>query len=927
VSQREQAESELRKGEARFRSVFEAAHVGIAIVDLDGRATMLNLAYQRMLGLRADEAPTITVFDELTHPDDREADAARYQALLLGPGDHYQQEKRYLLPDGRLVWASLTVSVLRDVSGRPEYVLGMAVDITDRKRAEAEAGRALSLLQSTLESTADGILVIDQSGAISSFNRRFVDLWRIPPEVIATRDDAQALAFVLDQLKDSERFLAKVQELYAHPTSESFDVLEFKDGRVFERYSIPQLLDGAPVGRVWSFRDVSERRRAERLRAALYQIAEQAGVAEDMADFCRAIHAVVAELMPARNFYIALHDEVRGLLTFPYFVDEVDSPPASKPLGRGITEYVLRSGEPLLAGPEVFEELVRRGEIDLLGENSIDWLGVPLKARGRTIGMLAVQSYEKGVRYGEAERDVLVFVSGQIATALERKRAEEALRASEERYRLLVENAPLGIAEIDLSGRFLSMNPAGLRMMGLTDQSQVRGRPYLDAISPADRPRVGSLLARAFEGESSRFEFVAAGEGEPRLFASAFVPLRDKNGAIKQVTGIKEEITERKRTEDTLRQAQKMEAVGRLAGGVAHDFNNLLGVITGYGEMLLKEFADDDPLHPRITQILRAARRAADLTRQLLAFSRQQVLQPKVLNLNVVVSDMDTMLRRLIGEDIELATRLEPGLGSVMADASQIEQVIMNLAVNARDAMPDGGQLTIETQNVDVEAVQVASHPGGKPGRYVMLAVSDTGAGMDAATQSRIFEPFFTTRELGKGTGLGLSTVYGIVKQSDGYVWVYSEVGVGTSFKVYLPRIDEAAPILSRESSEPLGRGSETVLLVEDEAGLREMLREILEDNGYTALVARDGAEALQIADAHAEPIHLMITDVIMPGMTGPSAAEQVVTTRPELKVLYMSGYSDDAVVRHGMLGPGSAFLSKPFALQAFLNKVRELLD
>jgi CheY-like chemotaxis protein len=328
-----------------------------------------------------------------------------------------------------------------------------------------------------------------------------------------------------------------------------------------------------------------------------------------------------------------------------------------------------------------------------------------------------------------------------------------------------------------------------------------------------------------------------------------------------------------------------------------------------------------------VAQILKASERAAGLTRQLLAFSRKQVLQPKILDLNSVVSDIDKMLRRLIGEDVELETRLEPHLGSVKADPGQIEQVIMNLVVNSRDAMPEGGRITVETNNTDLDADYAAIHVPTRPGRYVMLAITDTGSGMDAATQTRIFEPFFTTKDVGKGTGLGLATVYGIVKQSDGYVWVYSEVGVGTTFKIYLPRVDEEADLArEQEPSLPL-RGTETVLLVEDEASLRELLGEVLQAHGYSVLLARDGAHAQQIAEAHAGPIPIMVTDVIMPGMGGPKIVDLVTQTRPETKVLFISGYSDESIVRYGLNRPGRAFLSKPFAPDVLLRRVRELLD
>jgi signal transduction histidine kinase/ActR/RegA family two-component response regulator len=381
-------------------------------------------------------------------------------------------------------------------------------------------------------------------------------------------------------------------------------------------------------------------------------------------------------------------------------------------------------------------------------------------------------------------------------------------------------------------------------------------------------------------------------------------------------------------SEEQLRQAQKMEAVGKLAGGVAHDFNNLLTAIICNSDLTLRRLGEDDPLRRNIEGIKGAGERAAALTRQLLAFSRKQVLQPKVLNLNDVVVETNKMLRRLIGEDIDLLTVLEPSLGQVKADPGQIDQVLINLCVNARDAMPRGGKLIIETANIYVDEEYARRHLSVRPGWYVMLVVTDSGCGMDAPTQERIFEPFFTTKEVGKGTGLGLSTVYGIVKQSGGNVWVYSEVGRGTTFKIYLPRTDQVAEQLDAGNAhdEPPA-GTETVLLVEDEEMVRRMAHEILLMNGYQVLESSHGAEALDTCREHRGPIHLMLTDVVMPRMSGRELAEHAATLRPEMRVLYMSGYTDDSIVHHGVLDEGMAFIEKPFTPNSLAHKVRAALD
>jgi signal transduction histidine kinase/CheY-like chemotaxis protein len=387
------------------------------------------------------------------------------------------------------------------------------------------------------------------------------------------------------------------------------------------------------------------------------------------------------------------------------------------------------------------------------------------------------------------------------------------------------------------------------------------------------------------------------------------------------------DISERNQLEQQLRQAQKMEAVGRLAGGIAHDFNNLLTAIFGYADLLAEDLPPGSPAQADVKEIRTAANRASALTRQLLAFSRQQVLQPVVLNVNEVVRDLENMLQRVLGEDVELEAHFAADLGNARADPGQLEQVILNLAVNARDAMPTGGKLTIETANVDLDEHYAQTHRPVVPGRYVMIAVSDTGIGMDAATQARMFEPFFTTKEPGKGTGLGLATAYGIVKQSGGYIWVYSEVGGGATFKIYLPRVDAPADVVAAPPELGTVAGIETVLLAEDDPLLLPLARDVLKRLGYTVLEARTPADAVAVAQAHAGIIHLLISDVVMPGESGLQLARRLLEVRPNLRVLYISGYSDEAVVRHGLLDPGTTFLQKPFTPAALARKVRELLD
>jgi signal transduction histidine kinase/ActR/RegA family two-component response regulator len=406
----------------------------------------------------------------------------------------------------------------------------------------------------------------------------------------------------------------------------------------------------------------------------------------------------------------------------------------------------------------------------------------------------------------------------------------------------------------------------------------------------------------------------------PALLSALAV--EDEDGNLVMTNSTLFDVTERKRLEQQLRQSQKLEAVGRLAGGVAHDFNNLLTAILGYCDLGLESLDRQDPLYEQIDEVRKAANRAAALTGQLLAFSRKQILRTRVLDLNSVVADMENMLQRLIGEDIELRTARGDQLGRVKADPGQMEQVIMNLAVNARDAMPQGGKLTIETSNVDLNPVSLSGQETAQSTRFVMMAVSDTGHGMDEETKARIFEPFFTTKETGKGTGLGLSTVYGIIKQSGGNISVYSEAGRGTSFKIYLPRVEEEAEVkVVRAAESAVGQGSGTILLVEDEAVVRKLACVILSNSGYTVLEAAGGGEALLQSERHAGKIDLLITDVVMPQMSGPQLAERLAALRPEMKVIYMSGYTDDAILHHGILEEGVHFVQKPFTRDILLRK------
>ena len=518
----------------------------------------------------------------------------------------------------------------------------------------------------------------------------------------------------------------------------------------------------------------------------------------------------------------------------------------------------------------------------------------------------------------------------------ERKRTEEALRQSEERFRELYHDAPVGYLELDNEGRITSVNRTECEMMGYAPDEML-GQPLWTFVVDGEtsRRQVLALLAGRLPSARDRERLFRRKDGTtfPVLIEDRL--LQNKEGKIVGIRAALQDITERKEAEEKmvslqeqLRQSQKMEAVGRLAGGIAHDFNNLLTVIQGHCEISLLQFQGNNPLREDIVEIKKAADRAGNLTRQLLAFSRRQIMEMKVIDLNALLRELEKMLRRVMGEDVELVTVLDEHLGKIKMDPGQMEQVVLNLAINARDAMPSGGKFILETTNVYLDEEYARSHIGVEAGPYVMLSATDTGSGMSLQVKERLFEPFFTTKEKGKGTGLGLSTVYGIIKQSSGNIWVYSEPGHGSTFKIYLPRVDEEADNLSRrDDTVSMLYGNETVLLVEDEPSVRGLAARVLRKQGYNVLEAVNGGEALQIADTYSGRIDLLLTDVVMPQIGGRELYDQLKPLRADLKVLFTSGYTETAIVQQGNLPPGVAFLQKPFSPIFLTHKVRELLD
>ncbi len=697
--------------------------------------------------------------------------------------------------------------------------------------------------------------------------------------------------------------------------------------RWFEATISSCLKNSSVDGLVASFLDVTAVHRLEVEGQVISEVVHALNQTANLDQLLDGIHQALKKVLYAENCFVALHDPNEDTFYFPFFVDQFDKAPPPQKVGRSCTAFVFRTGSAMLIPQSEFDRLAQQGEVELVGSASPAWLGVPLKTPRATIGVLVVQHYQSESAYDMRDLEFLDSVGGHIALAIERRRSEEDLRKSESVFRLLFSHNPLPTWVVDdETMQFIQVNDAAVRQYGFASD-EFSGMTMLDVRPEEKSP---SLEVRPEKvGTAVPYQGICKHrKKDGKVFEVELISHQFEYAGRRVRLVVAQDISERHVLEQQLRQAQKMEAVGRLAGGVAHDFNNLLMVIKGHTELLMNELPPADGMSRKISQIDRAADRATALTKQLLAFSRMQVLQPRVMSLNGVVEDMGKLLPRLIGEDVELSIRMAQDLGKIRADASQMEQIIMNLAVNARDAMPTGGRLLIETSNAELDRTYNTTHPIVKAGRYVLLAVSDTGTGMDAETQAHIFEPFFTTKEPGKGTGLGLATVYGVVKQSGGFVWVYSEVGKGTSFKIYLPRVDQpedkgSVPLPFAEAP----RGTETILLAEDEQDVREVAREFLESGGYTVIEAHNGAEALRLAVEHKTAIELLVTDMVMPGMTGKELARRLQHQHPGIGVVYMSGYSEQTAAETSQADASMLLLTKPFSRGSILRAVREALN
>jgi two-component system cell cycle sensor histidine kinase/response regulator CckA len=929
-------------------------------------------------------------------------------------------------------------------------------ELAERRRVEEALRESESRFRALADMVPFGILIIQEERIVYA-NRAAEALFGFGSEELL---GAPPWSFVHPQHAEMvrDRYRRRLAGEGGLPECYEVKVITKNGGERWAEISVALSTFGGRPATVTAYSDVTERRRGQETQAALYAISEATQSVESLDELFASLHRIVGRLMPAANFYIALYDREHDLLSFPYFVDENDERPEPLKPGRGMTGYVLRTGKPLLATAEAIEQLERSGELQSLGAPSLDWLGVPLRVRDTTIGVLAVQSYTGNVRYGESEREILSYVSMHAAQAIERKRAEqklresqrqlftlmgnlpgmayrcanderwtmefvsegcfpltghrpadlagnpsislvleedrqavreavekglasrrtfevtyrirtaddevkwvwergrgvfspegdllalegfisdisertkaeEALRQSEERYRLALKATQEIMYDWDIVNDAVFWNPNLTSTLGYTADELGRSMEgWLRHVHPDDVERVRRELASAVEHGgvfSSEYRMPRKTRELATLLDRGMV-LRSPEGKAVRMVGAISDLTTSKQLQDQLRQVQKIEAVGRLAGGIAHDFNNLLTALLGSAELLQRRLADDHLAQQELATIQRTARRAADFTQGLLAFARRQVLEPVNLDLNGFVTEALPMLRRLIPENIRIAFHAGGGLSTVRADRGQLTQILMNLCVNARDAMLGGGTITISTENITMDQAFIATHDGAKPGRYVSLAVTDTGTGIEGVDLARIFEPFFTTKERDKGTGLGLSTVYGIVKQHGGFIYADSVPGNGATFSVYLPAVAARGELREGPADGAARGGPETVLIVEDEPEVRSILVQALSGLGYRVYEAADGMDALSLLRSEGDRIDMVLTDVVMPRMGGMELCQAARAITPGIRFLFSSGYTEDTVHVGFVKKEGIFYLAKPYGIDTLARKVREVLD
>jgi len=928
-------------------AVFEASALPMGIIVADGRWLRVNRALAELLGT-TPEALAGCPAEAFTHPADRPADREATRLLLAGECASYSAEKRLLREGEEPLWAVSTVTLLPNGDGTPAHLHVALQDITDRKQAELDLRMREERYRFVAETTQDAVWDWDLLTDRIVWGERGDGVFGANRHAFGT---SAAWWYERVHADDRERVVGGMHEAIARGADSWTDEYRFRraDGgyaRVRDRATIMRDEAGDAVRMVGALLDTTEPTRTDLLARGQSRLIEQIAVGLDLdavlERVVRFIEARGSDLL-ACIMVLDSEDGVLRLAGGPSLSGELRTALASLPVEpeAGLAALAATRREPVVIPDLAAESSAERWRGPFLEHGIRASWSTPLFATdGALLGTLDVH-YREPHAPDDADRRAVEAACHLAEIAIERGRSREALARIIRLLEQVLDSLPVGVWVLDRSGRIMFGNPAGraiwggARDFGIEEFGACRGwrTDSGEPIAPAEWAAARAIL----KGETVLGEVVQIEgfDGIRKTILDSAMPLRSQDGQIVGAINLNEDVTERRageealrRSEEQLRHAQKMEAVGQLAGGIAHDFNNLLTGILSYSDLVLEELRPGDPIRADVEQIRHAGQRAAALTHQLLAFSRRQVLQPHVLSLNSCVTELEPMLRRVVGAGVALETRLDPGLWYVLADPAQLEQVLVNLVMNARDAVAAGGRVTITTANLEPDAPGEAHGNGVRPGAYVTLAVRDNGAGMDGPMQARIFDPFFTTKSPGQGAGLGLSTVYGIVEQSGGRIAVESAPGRGATFTVFLPRYTGPRPAVpGRGDRRELPGGSETLLLVEDEAAVRSSARRLLEGHGYTVIEARHGADALRILEEGHRRIDLVLTDLVMPEMGGRELVERVRARHPAMKVLFMSGYSERALTIDGVMPPGTGYMEKPFTVEQLTRRTREILD
>ena len=975
ITDLKRSEQMLQENEEKYRNFVERAHDGIAVIQ-EGIVRYLNPVLADFFGGPIEQIVG-TEFTQYIHPDERRKLSENYRRRIEGQPVPSTYDTILLNADGHIVPVEVNAGRIQYDGGSADLVI--IRDTRERRKGEEAVARRDAILKIVRDAAEQFLKSPDPESTINDLLKRLGRIMRVDRTYIfensseadgtllATRPFAWTSGGTgtglsdpgIEQVRFASPGYARWKQVLGagdviYGDSASFPPEEqavLRAGNIESILAVPIFAgnewwgfigcDDCHSSRTWSMLEtdaltslasmlgaVMQRRKREKVQHAVYRIAQAAGSTNGIHELCRSIHGIVAEIMEARNFYVALYSGKEGELSFPYFVDEFDPPMAPKKLGRGLTEYVFRTGASLLCTEERFAELVERGEAELIGKPSPVWMGVPLVVDENVIGVMAVQHYTDPAAYGEQDQQVLEYVSSQIARAIDRKRAEEALVSQTAYSQRLFEDSPAGIALMDTDDHIVMVNKSFQVMFGYSNE-EIRGQNINDIIVPPIlQEEAGALSSMSQHGTTVSKESTRRRKdgtsvdvhitGYPILIEGKHVG----------VYGMYQNISERKTLEAQILQAQKMESIGTLAGGIAHDFNNLLAIILGH--VALMERTANDPVRcsSSMKAITKAAERGAGVVRQLLTFARKNEGRRESVHANDIIRELLKFLDETLPKNITITADLADGLPSVVADATQIHQVLLNICVNARDAMPRGGTLSIATRVATHDAVR-NRFPLADAANYVEIRATDTGEGMDETTRRRIFEPFFSTKEPGRGTGLGMAVVFGIIESHRGFIRVDSHPGQGSTFTVYIPvmpaAVEKSEPAESAPGEVPAG--TETILIVEDEEALSGLLRTILETAGYRVLSESDGHAALQAFKCHRDEIALVISDVGLPKMSGDQVYLAMRELDPGVRTVLASGYIEPEQKADALRAGVRAFLQKPYDMRGVLAEVRRILD